>query len=90
MAAVDPSAAPATLSCEVAVTYPNERAASIASTSFLAEPRAPVTQTVRVRQSTLTVTVQGPESSRRDIRTQCHALLEQLHLITKTLEAFDD
>ena len=74
------------MTCELAVTFPTAQAATIATSSITVEPRN-LTQSIWTSGATVHVSVKGAEV--RDVRTQCHALLEQLALITRTLEAFD-
>eukprot|EP00672_Neobodo_designis_P027588 CAMPEP_0174853002 /NCGR_PEP_ID=MMETSP1114-20130205/27311_1 /TAXON_ID=312471 /ORGANISM="Neobodo designis, Strain CCAP 1951/1" /LENGTH=86 /DNA_ID=CAMNT_0016087623 /DNA_START=36 /DNA_END=296 /DNA_ORIENTATION=- len=73
--------------CELSFAFPSERAAGVASASLTCDARSPVSQVLRVRHQTLYATVKGP--SARDVRTQCHALIDQLRLVTRTLAAFD-
>ena len=74
-------------SCDLSFSFPSERAATIAASSLTCEARHPVSQTLRTRHTTLNVTVKGDNV--RDVRTQCHALIDQLRLVTRTLAAFD-
>lgn len=78
------------LTCDVTIAMPSESAASIAATSVLPAPAktaAASGYTCRAKGSTVCVTVRG--SSARDVRMQCHAVIDQLRLIVRTLQAFD-
>jgi hypothetical protein len=81
------TASSSTLTCELSFAFPSERAAKIAMASLTCDARRPVTQNLWTREHTLHAAVKGDDP--RGVRTQCHALIDQLRLVTRTLAAFD-